>query len=63
MSILKVLQLVCDADGCMVAYEAEFRDLSTAVEQRRKAKTLGWTQSGGRDLCPDHAPQPKAQRS
>lgn len=54
MSILTIQQLVCDQPGCREAYAAEYGDLSSAVEQRKKARELGWRRFGGRDLCPKH---------
>jgi hypothetical protein len=54
MSILKVLQLVCDYPGCHGAYVADHRDLASAVEQRAKARKEGWKRSGSRDICPLH---------
>lgn len=52
MSILRVLQLVCDGLGCQEAYSADYSDLDSAVTQRKKAARLGWRRSGGIDLCP-----------
>ncbi len=58
MSLLRVVQLVCDAPGCMEAYQAEFGDLSSGVEQRAKARREGWKRNGGGDICPKHTSTP-----
>jgi hypothetical protein len=54
MSILKVLQLVCDYPGCYEAYSADHGDLDSAVQQRAKARKEGWKRSAGEDICPLH---------
>ena len=56
MSLVRIVQLVCDIAGCYNAYEAEFGDLESGTDQRRKAALLGWRRSAGNDICPGHKP-------
>lgn len=56
MSLVQIVQLVCDVVGCYEAYAADFGDLDSGAGQRVRAARQGWRRSNGHDICPRHKP-------
>lgn len=52
MSIGKQVWVNCDSEGCLAT--TNDHDANTAGEARAIARRLGWTSTGGLDLCPEH---------
>lgn len=54
MSIVKTLDVQCDADGCLRWAHGDSGFKPSTREARRLARIAGWAFQNGRDLCPDH---------
>lgn len=58
--ITRIIELSCDHDGCDVAYAPSIYEMTSLRLTRVGSAVFGWTQEDGRDYCPEHRRESRA---